>query len=58
VAFGDDESISKNNETINNPAIAAPIIMVDPIHFLRILMHAGFQFSRVFFPTPFAVRAS
>ena len=24
-AFGDDEIISKNNDTINNPAIAAPI---------------------------------
>jgi hypothetical protein len=29
-AFGDDEIISKNNETINNPAIAAPIIITLP----------------------------
>jgi hypothetical protein len=28
--LGDDETISKNNETINNPAIAAPINISDP----------------------------
>ena len=26
-AFGDDDNISKNSETINNPAIPAPIII-------------------------------
>jgi len=31
LAFGDEEIISKNKETINNPAIAAPIIIGDPI---------------------------
>lgn len=31
LGFGDDEIISKNKETINNPAMAAPIIICDPI---------------------------
>jgi hypothetical protein len=31
LGFGDEESISKNKETINNPAIAAPIIICGPI---------------------------
>jgi len=31
VGLGDDETISKNNETINNPAITAPIIICDPL---------------------------
>jgi len=31
VDFGDEETISKNKEKINNPAIAAPINMFDPI---------------------------
>ena len=30
-ALGEEETISKNNETINNPAIAAPINISDPI---------------------------
>jgi hypothetical protein len=29
--FGEDEIISKNKETINNPAMTAPISMTDPI---------------------------
>jgi hypothetical protein len=28
--FGEDDSISKNKETINKPAIAAPINISDP----------------------------
>jgi len=32
--LGDEEIISKNKETINKPAIAAPIIIGDPISFL------------------------
>jgi hypothetical protein len=38
-AFGDDDIISKNSETINNPAIPAPIIM-------------SFSFSSFFFLRP------
>jgi hypothetical protein len=38
LGLGDDEIISKNKETINNPAIAAPIIIGDPISFLPPLM--------------------
>jgi len=38
LGLGDDESISKNKETINNPAIAAPIIIGDPISFLPFFM--------------------
>jgi len=34
LGLGDEEIISKNKETINNPAIAAPIIIGDPISFL------------------------
>ena len=30
-AFGEDETISKNSETISNPAITAPINIGDPI---------------------------
>jgi hypothetical protein len=40
LGLGDDEIISKNKETINNPAIAAPIIIGDPISFLPSYMHA------------------
>jgi hypothetical protein len=29
--FGEDETISRNNETISNPAITAPINIGDPI---------------------------
>jgi len=45
VGFGDEESISKNKETINNPAIAAPIIISDPISSCSRLLHAGFQLN-------------
>jgi hypothetical protein len=34
LGFGDEESISKNKETISNPAIAAPIIICGPISFV------------------------
>jgi len=30
VAFGEDETISRNKETINNPAITAPINITTP----------------------------
>jgi hypothetical protein len=29
-AFGEEETISRNNETISNPAITAPINISDP----------------------------
>jgi len=34
--LGEEEIISKNKEMINNPAIAAPIIIYDPVSFLPI----------------------
>jgi hypothetical protein len=34
--LGEDPIISKNNEMINNPAMAAPIIIYDPDLFLAI----------------------
>jgi hypothetical protein len=43
LGFGDEEIISKNKETINNPAIAAPIIIGDPISVLPLFLHAGFH---------------
>lgn len=30
VRLGDEDTISKNNEMINNPAITAPIIICNP----------------------------
>jgi hypothetical protein len=49
-AFGDDEIISKNSETINNPAIPAPINIRPLLSFfpfalccLLNLMHAAFH---------------
>jgi hypothetical protein len=45
LGFGDEEIISKNKETINNPAIAAPISIGDPISILPSFLHAGFHES-------------
>jgi len=36
LGLGEDPIISKNNEMINNPAMAAPIIIYDPDLFLPI----------------------
>jgi hypothetical protein len=38
--LGEDETISKNKETINNPAIAAPINISNPQWFWAFLQHA------------------
>jgi hypothetical protein len=49
LGLGDDESISKNKETINNPAIAAPIIIGDPISFLPSLYASVIPLSPAIF---------
>ncbi len=44
--LGDEVTISKNNETISNPAIIAPINKSDPILQMscyRVRMHASYQ---------------
>jgi len=43
LGFGEEETISKNKETINNPAIAAPISIYDPISLCLSNMHARFH---------------